>query len=161
MENKGTVCQARTVLENDLISATMKAFQQMLTDKQNFLNELMESIREGLKDKCDRSLFEIEEELEKLQLQLIDRTSSQEDYADLVEKIYQLKDEKSRLLKEEAGQKVHQKNLAAIENFVKDQDVEELEFEDKLVRQFIEEIIVKDEVLEFHFTTGTKVIVEE
>lgn len=70
----------------------------MLTDKQNFLNGLMEAIREGLEDKCDRPVYEMEEELK---------------------------------------------------------------FEDKLVHQFIEEIIVKYEGLEFRFTTESKVTVEE
>lgn len=86
---------------------------------------------------------------------------TKEEYDDLVEKIYQLKDEKDRLLKEKASQKVHEKNLTAIEKFIRNHDVEELEFEDKLVRQFIEEITVVEEGLEFHFKTGAKVSVKE
>lgn len=161
LENKRTTYHARTILEDDLIQATMKAFKQMLTDKKTFLKGLMEAIQKGMEDKWDRSLFEIEEELEKLQLQLIARTSSKEEYDDLVEKIYQLKDEKDRLLKEEASQKVHKKNLDAIEKFIRSQDVEDLEFEDKLVRQFIEEITVMEEGLEFRFKTGAKVTVKD
>lgn len=161
LENKGTCCKARTILEYDLISATMDAFKQMLTDKQTFLKGLMDTIKKSVEDKSERSLFKIEEELEQHQLQLIARASSKEEYDDLVEKIYYLKDEKDRLLKEKASQKVHEKNLTVIEKFIRNHDVEELEFEDKLVCQFIEEITVVEEGLEFHFKTGVKVMVKE
>lgn len=157
LENKGTDCHARTILEDDLIAASLKAFKEMLTDKKTFLHRLMEAIQQGVEDKGERSLFDIEEELEKLQLQLIARTSSKEEYDDLVEQIYRLKDEKDRLLTEEASQQVHKRNLDAIEKFIKSQDVEKLEFEDKLVRQFIEEITVVEDGLEFCFKTGARV----
>ena len=161
LENKGTDCHARTILEDDLIAASLKAFKEMLTDKKTFLHRLMEAIQQGVEDKGERSLFDIEEELEKLQLQLIARTSSKEEYDDLVEQIYRLKDEKDRLLTEEASQQVHKRNLDAIEKFIKNQDVEELVFEDKLVRQFIEEITVMEDGLEFCFKTGAKVMVKK
>ncbi len=98
----------------------------------------MLAIEEGVEAKDSRSLFDIEEELDQLQLQLIARTSSKEEYNDLVEKIYTLKDEKERVLLEESGKENHKKNLQAIKDFIKTQDVDAFEFDDKLVRQFVE-----------------------
>lgn len=59
----------------------------MLTDKKEFLNRLMETIEKCINGEKNRSLFDIEEELDQLQLQLIARTFSKEEYDDLVEKI--------------------------------------------------------------------------
>lgn len=55
LENKGTCCKARTILEYDLISATMDVFKQMLTDKQTFLKGLMDTIKKSVEDKSERS----------------------------------------------------------------------------------------------------------
>lgn len=160
LENRGTKCTARTLPEDDLILTTMTAFKKMLTDKKEFLNRLMLAIEEGMGAKNSRSLFDIEEELDQLQLQLIARTSSKEEYNDLAEKIYALKDEKERVLQEEAGKENHKKNLQSIEQFIQTQDVETLEFEDKLVRQFVDKILVLDETIEVTFKTGTCVRID-
>ena len=160
LENRGTKCTARTLPEDDLILTTMTSFKKMLTDKKEFLNRLMLAIEEGMGAKNSRSLFDIEEELDQLQLQLIARTSSKEEYNDLAEKIYALKDEKERVLQEEAGKENHKKNLQSIEQFIQTQDVETLEFEDKLVRQFVDKILVLDETIEVTFKTGTCVRID-
>jgi site-specific DNA recombinase len=151
----GDKCTARTLPEDNLILSTITAFKKMLTDKKEFLNRLMLAIEEGVEAKDSRSLFDIEEELDQLQLQLIARTSSKEEYNDLVEKIYTLKDEKERVLLEESGKENHKKNLQAIKDFIKTQDVDAFEFDDKLVRQFVEKILVLDETIEVTFKTGT------
>ena len=110
--------------------------------------------------KLGRSLFEIEEELDKLQLQLIARTSTKEEYNDLVERIYTLQDEKEKALYEEAGKENHQNSLKAIEDFIGTQDADAFKFDDKLVRQFVDKITIFDERLEVVFKTGAKVDVE-
>lgn len=156
LENKGTTCHARTLLEEDLIQGTLAAFKTMLTDKKAFLKGLMEAIEQGLTDTSRRPLFEIEEELDKLQLQLIARTTSKEKYSDLACRIYALQDEKEKILHEEAGKKNHQKSLKAIANFIKTHDINELEFDEKLVREFVNQITVYDDHLEVIFKTGTK-----
>ena len=51
--------------------------------------------------------------------------------------------------------------MDAIEKFIRSQDVEDLEFEDKLVRQFIDEVTVMEEGLEFRFKIGAKLVVRE
>jgi len=160
LENKGTICHARTILENDLIRGTKDAFKQMLTDKKTFLEGLRKAIEEAVTEKLGRSLFEIEEELDKLQLQLIARTSTKEEYNDLVERIYTLQDEKEKALYEEAGKENHQNSLKAIEDFIGTQDADAFKFDDKLVRQFVDKITIFDERLEVVFKTGAKVDVE-
>ena len=72
----------------------------------------------------------------------------------MAEKIYALKDEKERVLQEEAGKENHKKNLQSIEQFIQTQDVETLEFEDKLVRQFVDKILVLDETIEVTLKPG-------
>ena len=157
LENRGTKCTARTLPEDELIEATVEAFKRMLTEKNEFLNKLMDSIQSEVTVKPDRSLYDIEEELDALQLQLISRTYSKEDYDDLVEKIYTLKDEKEHFLHEEAGKENHCKNLKAIEEFIQTQDLEDFDFDEKLVRQFIDKILILDKEIEVTFRTGASV----
>ena len=146
-----------TLPEDELIEATVEAFKRMLTEKNEFLNKLMDSIQSEVTVKPDRSLYDIEEELDALQLQLISRTYSKEDYDDLVEKIYTLKDEKEHFLHEEAGKENHCKNLKAIEEFIHTQDLEDFDFDEKLVRQFIDKILILDKEIEVTFKTGASV----
>ena len=58
---------------------------------------------------------------------------------------------------EESGKENHKKNLQAIKDFIKAQDVESFEFDDKVVRQFVEKIVVLDETIEVTFKIGTSV----
>ena len=52
------------------------------------------------------------------------------------------------------------KNLQAIKQFIQTQDVEALEFDEKLVRQFVDKILALDETIEITFKTGTRVRID-
>ncbi len=61
---------------------------------------------------------------------------------------------KKESFKKKPEKKIIRKNLQAIEQFIQTQDVETLEFDDKLVRQFVDKILILDEAIEVTFKTG-------
>lgn len=160
MENTGLVCNSKTVLEDLLKDAVVKAINDFLGQKDDFLEVLSNNIETVINEQDTSTVTEIEKKLEELQKQLLIRANSKEDYNDIADKIYRLREEKHNALAEDAEKKAVSQRLMDMTAFLKEQLTLIEECDEQLLRRLIGKVTVYDEKFMVEFKSGVEVEVE-
>ena len=92
--------------------------------------------------------------------QLLIRANSKEDYNDIADEIYNLREEKHNALAEEAEKKAVGQRLMDMKAFLKEQPALIDEFDEQLIRRLIGKIMVYEDKLKVEFKSGVEVEVE-
>ena len=103
LKNKES-CSARTLNEEILKSAFVEALNSIISDSQEYSKILTENIASVLTE-TGNSSDDISQQLEELQQELLERAGRHENYDDLAEEIFRLREEKEKLLTDETAKK--------------------------------------------------------
>ena len=79
MEEKGSECTAPTINEETLQTAVAKAINELLANKEPFLQALQKNIATILNEENDNATNDIDSKLEELQQQLLIQAKSKND----------------------------------------------------------------------------------
>ncbi len=93
------------MIEDLLKDDVVKAINDLLGQKDDFLEVLSNNIETVINEQDTTAVAEIEKRLEELQKQLLIRANSKEDYNDITDEIYRLREEKHNALAEDAEKK--------------------------------------------------------
>ncbi|MEW9125248.1 MAG: DNA recombinase [Thermotaleaceae bacterium] len=105
-------------------------------------------------------MYEIDKRLEELQKDLLRLANSKEDYNDIADEIYRLRDERHKVLAEEAGKKGSKQRLEEMVDFLNEQPTLLEEYDEQLVKKLIEKITVYDDKLTIEFKSGVEIDIE-
>jgi site-specific DNA recombinase len=157
LENTGLTCHSRTVSEDMIGIASVDAINMLLGQKDDFLTILKENIKKVISETDNQIINEIDKKLEELQNDLLRLANSKEDYNDIADEIYSLREERHKALAEEAGKKGSKQRLEDMEKFLNEQSTLLEEYDEQLVRRLIEKIMVFDDKLTIEFKSGVEV----
>jgi site-specific DNA recombinase len=157
LENTGLTCHSRTVLEDMIGLATVDVINKLIGQKDGFLTILKENIETVISETDNNIVAEIDKKLEELQKDLLRLANSKEDYNDIADEIYRLREERHKALAEEAGKKGSKQRLEDMEKFLNEQSTFLEEYDEQLVRRLIEKITVYDDKLTIEFKSGVEV----
>lgn len=87
---KDLKCTAPTINEETLQTAVVKAINELLANKEPFLQALQKNIATILNEENDNATNDIDSKLEELQQQLLIQAKSKNDYEDVADEIYHL-----------------------------------------------------------------------
>ena len=138
----------------------MDAINRLLGQKDELLITLKENIKTVIIETNNSAIEEIDKKLEELQKDLLRLANSKEDYNDIADEIYRLREERHRILAEEAGKKGSKQRLEEMEQFLIDQSCELEEYDEQLVRKLIEKITVYDYRIDVEFKSGISIDIE-
>lgn len=153
-------CQARTVKE-DLLHEVIVEVINSLIDDSDYLDTLEENIKEVLNQKYDETVEDVDDQLHELQNQLYINGNEKEEYEQLAEQIYDLREKKQVLLIANATNEEKRRRLSDIKAFLKAQHIELKEYDESLVIRLIDEVQVKEDSLEVKLKTGQMIDVEK
>ncbi len=136
------------------------AINNTLSGKDAFLSTLQTNIATVLSKENDQTLTDIENRLEELQSQLLKLASSKADYEDVADEIYRLREQKQKMLVENAGRDELRKRIADMTAFLLEQPTAIAEYDEKLVRRLIEKVTVYEDNFTIEFKSGVTVDVE-
>lgn len=109
-------------------------------------------------NKKNDCVFLIVWKIQVIQLELVDKATSSEEYDDLVNESDRLNEEKQKILVTLAEDKGRQEKKAELIDFLHEQTTEFEEFDDGLVRRLIEQITVHESgAFTVEFKSGTMV----
>ena len=143
-----------------ICQATVDAINRLLGQKDELLITLKENIKTVIIETNNSAIEEIDKKLEELQKDLLRLANSKEDYNDIADEIYRLREERHRILAEEAGKKGSKQRLEEMEQFLIDQSCELEEYDEQLVRKLIEKITVYDYRIDVEFKSGISIDIE-
>ncbi|MDF2524660.1 MAG: phage integrase family site-specific recombinase [Clostridiales bacterium] len=98
LEERGSECTAPTINEETLQVAVVKATNELLVNKGPFLSTLQKNIDTVLNEENDIATDDIDSKLEELQQQLLIQAKSKNDYEDVADEIYRLRELKQKAL---------------------------------------------------------------
>lgn len=160
LESTGLTCKARTVGEETLLSTIVEAINRLLAGKEDFLPLLKKNIETVIIGTSDEAVNEIDIRMEELQKELLKRANSKENYNEIAEEIYKLREDRHNALIEQAERKGSKQKLEEMEEFLNKQTTLLEEYDEKLVGMLIDRITIFDDKIRVEFKSGTEIDVK-
>lgn len=129
----------------------------MLGNKGDYLNILIENIETVLNENADKPTADIDEKLEELQMELLRLANSKEDYEDVAEEIYRLRELKQEVMMKNAAREGLRQRIEEMTKFLKEQPQQLETHDDLLVRRLIDRITVDERLLTIEFKSGIEI----
>ena len=158
MKNKDK-CRARTVKEEILQEAFLDALNEMLANSNDYLNRLTANLEVAIKhNSTDEKLAE---KMKVLQQELLDRTERRENYDDIATEILRIRELQEQSNMDSVTKAEHKKRIQELQRFIKSQPTDVTNFDERLVKNLLSQIIIHDDFLEFKFKSGVTVSIEK
>lgn len=159
-KKSGIDCPARTLFETDLHAAVVKALNQMIEQKDEFLPGMRMAVEMALAQSNGPRVAEIDARLEALQKELLKKANAKQGFDELADEIEDLRTDKEALLLEDANRQGVKQRLDELEAFLGEQQEPVTDYDEGLVRRLIERITVYDDRLVFEFKSGLETEVQ-
>uniref|UniRef100_UPI004055C88A recombinase family protein n=1 Tax=Acetatifactor sp. TaxID=1872090 RepID=UPI004055C88A len=160
VENGPSACDAPTVPEAELQEATVKAINLLVRCSSSMKEILMQNIEEALADDNSGELEKINAVLSEKQKQLVKLAHAKKDYSVLADEIEMIRDRRQQLLIIKAEKEGFKKRIAELEEFLQETDEELKEYNEAMVRKYIQEIKVYEDKLQVIFKAGIELDIE-
>ena len=134
----------------------IKAINSVFSQKSTAIGVLQENIEEVLKQE-NSPTKDVDGKLEELQKQLLQKANRNEQYDDLVEEIYKLREEKQQILADKAEMEGVKQSIFSMKAFLNSQTAEIEEYDEQLVRRLIAKVTVFDDKFEVELKSGLSV----
>lgn len=156
VENGPKACDAETINETDLKAVVVKAFNMIYREKAVMLEALKQNLK-GILERENNPYTVIDEKIESLQKEIIRRANSRLPYDELAEKLSLLRKERVDIQTDEAEKNGLAKRISEMTEYLDGMNKEIEDYDEALVRAYIEKITVFENRYEVIFKTGTKV----
>lgn len=157
LEEKGSDCTSPTINEETLQTAVVKAINQLLANKEPFLQVLQKNIATVFNEENDNTITDIDGKLKELQHQLLQQAKSKNDYNEVADEIYRLRELKQNALIENAEREGKRQRVDEMTEFLNEHSYELEEYDEQLVRRLIEKITIFEEKLTVEFKSGVEI----
>lgn len=128
--------------------------------KEDFLLTLKENIKAVISEVDNNAVADIDKQLEELQKQLLKLANSKEDYNDIADEIYRLREEKHNALAKNAEKKGSKQRFEDMTAFLNGQRDTLEEYDEQLIRRLMSKIMVFEERITVEFKSGIEMDVE-
>lgn len=153
-------CTNRTVNELLLQEVTVKAINQILTERKVFLKQLQENIAKAVVGADTLSPDGIQARLEELQKELIKKANSKQDYDAIADEILRLREQKEQSEVDSHHREETMNRIKELQSFIAKQKTDITEFDETLVRKLIEKITVFADHFTVEFKSGLAIEIE-
>ena len=153
-------CTARTVYEKELQAAVVQAINRLITQKDEFLPRFKGIIEKTLCSSNAAAIAELDEKLRRLEKELLERANARQNYDDVAEQIDAVRDEKQRLMLEDANNADARRRVDEIEVFLNEQQTEVADYDEDLARKVLERVTVCDDHLTVEFKSDIEINIE-
>lgn len=160
VENGPSACDASTVQESELQNATVKAINQLLSCSDRMMRILKDNIETALADDNSDEIEKVNVILKKKQKELVKLAHAKKDYTALADEIDNLREEKQKLLVQRAETEGVKKRIAELTDFLQDADQELSEYDEGMVRKYIEQIKIYEDKFTICFKAQVQIEVK-
>ncbi|OTA88936.1 DNA recombinase [Limosilactobacillus reuteri] len=150
----GRRCMIRNVKEPLLKEATIEAFNQLIEGHELANKQIKANIMKVIKDSKGPTLDQIDHQLEKVQMKLIQAANQHQDCDALTQQIMDLRKQKEKVQSRETDQQAKLHSLDEINKLVKFHKYGLVDFDEQLVRRLVEKITIFQRYMEFTFKDG-------
>ena len=159
----GLECHARTVNEEALKAACLSAFNKLLDKQEGFQKQLEENVRAVMtidESSGVMSVSAIDDELAKLQKQLIQCVEARKDYKEIADRILKLRDMRQKTNFDDSAREEYVTRINDILDFIRKQSSELTVFDEALTRCWVKRIVIYDGKYTIEFKSGISVDIQ-
>jgi len=154
-------CTNRTVNETVLEEVTVKALNQILSSRKDFLKQLQENIARAVVTTDTLSPDGIQARLEELQKDLVKAVGDQKNYDALTDEILRLQQMKKDSEVDDHRRTETMNRIKELQDFITGQDTAITEFNEPDVRKLIQKITVYEDKFTVEFKSGISIDIAE
>ena len=130
LDSTGLECHARTVKEKELEQVVLKAINELLAHKESY------------------------------QQQLLDKVSKRQNYDEIADEIFQLREKKVKTNIDTSARDEQIERITELQDFIKKQSTELTEFDKNLARRWLKKITIYEDKYTVEFKSGVSVDIE-
>lgn len=145
VENGPSACSAPTIQEDDLQQAVIDAMNTVLECSKDVKDILEENIFEVISQDNSDKIEVINKEIAEKQKELLGLVHGKKDYSKCTDEMGELRQKKQLELVKHANTEGIRKRINELAAYVDSQETKISEYDDKLVRKYIEQIQVYDD----------------
>ena len=160
MEATGHACHSRTVNETLLEQAVIDAINQVLCQKNDFLQKLQVNIATVVRQGDTLSPEGIDKRLRELQKELVKKANQKDDYDAIADEIIRLRDMRKQSEVDSVIKDEQMKQIRDLQDFVKKQPATITEYDETLVKRLIAKITVFEDLFTVDFKSGLTIDIE-
>ena len=147
-------CDAPTIGEEELQQATVKAINLLVRCYSSMKIVLLQNIEAAIADDNTGELETLNELLTAKQKELVKLAQSKKDYSALADEFDRLKEKKQKLLVAKADTEEFKKRISELEEYLIEANEELTEYDEAMVRKYIQEIKIYDDRFKVCFKAG-------
>ena len=160
LESTGLECHARTINELVLQDVVVKAINQMLGDKSSYQAQLQLNIAAVIRASQATAIDSIDEKLMALQQELIQKANSKEDYDEIADEIFRLRELRQKTTVDTAVRDEQIKRINDLQDYISQQTTLLTEFDEALVRRWVKQITIWDDHITVELKSGVSIDVD-
>ena len=160
LEATGHACHSRTVNETLLEQVVIDAINQVLCQKNDFLQKLQVNITTVVRQGDTLSPEGIDERLRELQKELVKKANQKDDYDAVADEIFRLRDMRKQSEVDTVVRDEQMKQISDLQDFIKAQPTGITEFDETLVKRLISKITVFEDKFTVDFKSGLTIDIE-
>lgn len=122
--------------------AFVEALNQLTDGSEAYLSILQENMADVISGERSDLAEEIQRKLDVLQKKLVERAEQHEDYENIAQEIFQLREQKEQVLRENVSQQEQKDRIRELQEFLMAQPHQIAEFDETLVRHLLAKITV-------------------
>lgn len=129
----------------------------MLGDKSNYQAQLQLNIATVIRASKATAIDSIDEKLMVLQQELIQKANSKEDYDEIADEIFRLRELRQKTTIDTAARDEQIKRINELQDYISQQTTYLTEFEEALVRRWIKQITIWDDRITVELKSGVSI----
>ena len=157
VEHGPSACDALTIQESELQDATVKAINKILICSDRMLQILSDNIEMAIADDNSVEMEKLNGILKEKQKELVKLAHAKKDYTTLADEIDILRDKKHELQVQRAETEGVKKRIEELTDFLKGENHQLIEYDECMVRKYIEEIKVYEDKFTIRFKAKVEI----
>ena len=142
LEPTGLECHTRTVNEQELEAAVVKALNELLAHREGYQNQLAKNIATVIRASATASTDAIDEKLLELQQDLLKKANNKEAYDEIADEIFRLRELKQQTAVDNVTRDEQISRITELQDFIRSQSAELTEFDEVIVKRWVQKITV-------------------
>ena len=153
-------CHARTVNEEELQEVVVSAINELLGDREGYQRQLQQNIAAVIRTSAAAPNDSIDEKLIELQQELLKKVNSKEAYDEIAEQIFRFRELKQQTAVDTVARDEQLGRITELQDFIRSQPAELTEFDEALVRRWVQKITVWSDKYTVELKSGLSVDIE-
>lgn len=160
LEPTGHECHVRTVNEQELEGIVIKALNELLSHRESYHNQLQQNIATVIRASATASTDTIDEKLLALQQELLKKANNKEAYDEIADEIFRLRGLKQQTVVDTVTRDEQIGRITALQDFIRSQTADLTEFDETLVKRWVQKITVWPDRYTIELKSGLSVDIE-